>query len=221
MGEKKENVLKGIEIAMAELEETEFKRGVKKALDLKISPVDVVDSMGKGLEEVGTRYERKEYFLMELILAGNIANEALETLKPYFPSKGAGSMGKVVIGTVFGDLHTIGKGTVVAMLSSAGLTVIDLGEDVPAERFVNAVREERPDVLALSGLLTIVIEEMKKVIDELRNAGLREKVKVIVGGRPLTRELAEEIGADAYGRDAVDAVRIVKGLLEAKREEDA
>lgn len=216
MTEEKETVLSRIERAMADLKATEVKTGVKDALDLKISAVDIVDTMAKGLEEVGARYESREYFLIELILAGNIATEVLEMLKPHLSAEAVGHMGKVAIGTVSGDLHTIGKTIVIAMLQSAGFTVIDLGEDVPAERFLEAVKEEKVDVLALSGLLTIVIEEMRHVIDELRNAGLRDKVKVIVGGRPLKREIAEEIGADGYGRDAVDAVRLVKKLLGAK-----
>lgn len=210
-----ETVLGDIERAMADLEIASVKSGVKEALKSNISAMDIVNALGKGLKEVGVKYKKNEYFLMELLVSGNLATEILEMLKPYFSAeaKYVGGAGKVVIGTVSGDLHTIGKTIVVAMLQSAGFSVIDLGEDVPAERFVEAVKTKKSDVLALSGLLTIVIEEMQHVIEELENAGLRDKVKVIVGGRPLTNELAKEIGADGYGKDAIEAISLVKRLL--------
>lgn len=206
-----ESVLKDIQNATAELED--IKSLVNKALDLNVSPTDIVESVRKGLKEVGDRYERKEYFLMELVLAGSMASEVMDMLKPHFASASATSIGKVVIGTVAGDLHNIGKNIVIAMLTSVGFTVTDLGVDVSVERFLEAVEKEKPDILALSGLLTIVMDEMKRVIEKLKEAGLRDRVKVIVGGRPITKEFAKEIGADAYGRDAAEAVDISVRLL--------
>ena len=217
-----ETVLGDIERAMADLEIESVKSGVKEALKANISAMDIVNAIGKGLVEVGVRYEKNEYFLMELLVSGNLAIEILEMLKPYFPheDKYVGSAGKVVIGTVSGDLHTIGKNIVVVMMQSAGFSVLDLGEDVPAEKFVEAVKTQKFDVLALSGLLTIIIGEMRHVIEELENAGLRDKVKVIVGGRPLTNELAKEIGADGYGKDAIEAISLVKRLLKGNDQDE-
>jgi 5-methyltetrahydrofolate--homocysteine methyltransferase len=205
--------LKEIQNAISEITSVEnAKNLVIKALESGADPVDVVDSMGKGLEVVGEKYEKGEYFLSELIMAGILASEITNTLRPYL-AKTAKHFGKVVIGTVKGDLHDVGKNIVIAMLSSAGFEVIDLGIDVSPEKFVDAVKNEKPDILAMSCLLTIAMDEMQVVVEKLKEAGLRGNVKIIVGGRPITEEFAKKIGADAYGGNAVEAVKIAKALL--------
>ncbi|MFQ6075363.1 MAG: B12-binding domain-containing protein [Candidatus Bathyarchaeia archaeon] len=180
----------------------------RRALDAGAKPLDIVDAVSKGLNIVGDLYEKREYFLMELTLAGSTAAEIMNMIKPEFGESGMPVTGKVVIGTVFGDLHYIGKDIVIAMLESRGFSVTDLGVDVPTDRFLTAVKEIKPDVVAMSGLLTIVVEEMKKVIDALKREGLRGSVKVMIGGRAVSQEYADEIGADAFGANAVDAVRL-------------
>ncbi|MEM2915402.1 MAG: corrinoid protein, partial [Candidatus Bathyarchaeia archaeon] len=186
---------------------------VTEALDSGIDPVDVVNAMSKGLEIVGQKYETGEYFLSELIMAGVIATEITSILKPHLGKSTEKPIGKVVIGTVRGDLHDIGKNIVIAMLSSSGFSVVDLGIDVPCEKFVEAIEKERPDILAMSCLLTMGMDEMRKVIEELSRVGLRGNVKIMVGGRPITSEFAEKIGADAYGSNAAEAVKIAKLLV--------
>jgi len=209
-----QQILKEIQITVSELVGVEnIKSIVIKALSLGVNPVDVVDAVSKGLEEVGEKYEKGEYFLSELIMAGIMAGEITNTLKPHLEKLAEKPVGKVVIGTVKGDLHDIGKNIVIAMLSSAGFTIVDLGIDVPSEKFVEAVKEEKPDIVAMSCLLTIAIDEMRMVVNKLNEVSLRKTVKIMVGGRPITPEFAKEIGADAYGRDAVEAVKIAKALI--------
>jgi len=214
---KSQSALENVERGIVDLVTSEeLKARVKKALDAKADPIDVIGSIRKALDEVGERYEKKEYFLMELIVAGNLATEIMNILRPYFKADMQAPRGRVVIGTVQGDLHDIGKNLVAAMLTSLGYTVTDLGVDVKPEKFVEVVRNEKPQVVAMSGLLTVGLPYMKTTIDALKTAGLKDKVKTIVGGRPLTKEYAKEIGADAYGTDATEAVRIIGGWVESK-----
>ena len=176
----------------------------------------VMEGMARGMEVVGEKYERNEYFLAELIMAGETMKEGMKVLEPYLKAGELKKIGKVVIGTVRGDLHDIGKNIVATLLSAAGFDVIDLGVDVPPEKFVEAVKENSPDIVGMSALLTTTMVEMEDIIKELKKAGLRDKVKVIIGGAPITREYAEKIGADAAARDAVEGVNICKSWM-AKR----
>ena len=146
-------------------------------------------------------------------MGGIIGSEIISVLTPYLKSVETGRLGKVVIGTVKGDLHDIGKNLVISMLRSSGFEVSDLGIDVPAQRFIDAVKKEKPDILAMSCLLTMAMDEMKRVVEELKKHGLRDKIKVIIGGRPTSLELARQIGADAWGRDAIEAVKVAKTLI--------
>jgi corrinoid protein of di/trimethylamine methyltransferase len=214
MGVDVQRYLKDIQNVISELAGVEnVENIVIKALDSGVNPVDVMDAMSRGLEDVGEKYDRGEYFLSELIMAGIMANGIINILKPHLEKSAEKPAGKVVIGTVKGDLHDIGKNIVIAMLSSAGFRMVDLGIDVPSEKFVDAVKREKPDIVAMSCLLTIAMDEMRTVIDKLKEANLREDVKVMVGGRPITPQFAEEIGADAYGSNAVEAVKIAKALI--------
>lgn len=168
--------------------------------------VAVTQGMAKGMEIVGQKFEEGEYYLAELIVAADVMMKGMQVLEPYLKEKDRVPKGKVVLGTVKGDLHDIGKNLVSILLEGAGFTVIDLGIDVPVARFVEIVRAEKPDVLGLSALLSPCIAEMKRVIQALQEAGLRDTVKVIVGGATLTDEVAKQIGADYRAKDAVDGV---------------
>ena len=168
--------------------------------------VAVTQGMAKGMEIVGQKFEEGEYYLAELIVAADVMMKGMQVLEPYLKEKDRVPKGKVVLGTVKGDLHDIGKNLVSILLEGAGFMVIDLGIDVPEARFVEIVRVEKPDVLGLSALLSPCIAEMKRVIQALHEAGLCDTVKVIVGGATLTDEVAKQIGADYRAKDAVDGV---------------
>ena len=178
-----------------------------------ISPVKIMRSMTDGLTKAGRRYEEGEFFLSELIMSGIMAQEVSNMLKPHMSSSGAESLGRVVIGTVKGDIHDLGKNLVSMMLSSAGFEVADLGVDVPSERLVDAVWREKPAIVAMSCLLTTAMDEMKVTMNRLKEAGVREGVKVLVGGRPITMSFAEQIGADGYAEDAIQALSVAKSTV--------
>jgi len=186
-------------------------KACKDALEFGVPPYKaLVDGMARGMEIVGQKYEAGEYFLAELIMAGETTKEGLKILEPHLKAGDMKTAGRVVIGTVRGDLHDIGKNVVITLLKAAGFEVIDLGVDVPAEKFLEAVRERKPDILAMSALLTVTMTEMENVIKEIKKAGLRGEVKVIIGGAPITSEYAEKIGADAAAKDAVEGVNFCK-----------
>jgi 5-methyltetrahydrofolate--homocysteine methyltransferase len=186
--------------------------GVKKACEEAVSSgipayKAVLDGMAKGMEIVGQKYEDGEYFLAELIMAGETMKEGMTVLEPHLKAGDIKSAGKVVIGTVKGDLHDIGKNVVMTLLKAANFDVVDLGVDVSAEQFVEAVKKDSPDILAMSALLTTTMIEMEGIVKALQKAGLRKKVKIIIGGAPITPEYAKKIGADAAAKDAVEGVR--------------
>jgi corrinoid protein of di/trimethylamine methyltransferase len=182
-----------------------------------IDPLKAIEEgLAQGIREVGNKFANGEVFLPELIMAAETMKKALEILEPELKKKKKErkTLGKVLLGTVAGDIHSIGKTIVASMLSANGFEVYDIGEDVPAGKFVEKVKELKPDILGLSALLTTTLPEQKVVIETLKKEGLRDKVKVIVGGAPTSREWAKEIGADGYGADATEAVEVVKKLLE-------
>jgi methylmalonyl-CoA mutase cobalamin-binding domain/chain len=166
------------------------------------------------MDEVGRRYETNEYFLAELVLAGETMKDAFEVLKPHLATSDARDQTQIIAATVKGDNHDIGKNILSSMLLSAGIDVIDLGMDCPEEKIVQAVKDSGAKVVALSCLLTMTMREITAVDQALKDAGLRDQVKLIVGGAPLNMELAKELGADDYGDDAIDGVRRIKALLE-------
>jgi 5-methyltetrahydrofolate--homocysteine methyltransferase len=186
---------------------------VNAALAAGENPKDLLEALMNGLKSCGDHFEAGEYFLPELLGAGEAFKTGMAILAPKLSVGGLVSQGKVVLGTVQGDVHDIGKNLVGFMLSSAGFTVVDIGTDVSTEGFVQAVREHQPQVLGMSALLTTTMLGMGDVIKELKKQGLRDKVKVIIGGGPVSRKYAEDIGADAYGNDAAQAVGLVRSLL--------
>ena len=189
-------------------------RHIDAALNADISPEIILnEGMIAAMDEVGRLFEEGEYFVPEMLVSASAMKAGLTLLKPYLVQSNFEPLGVVVLGTVAGDLHDIGKNLVGMMLEGAGLSVIDLGTDVPAGRFVDVVRETDVDIIGLSALLTTTMPSIKATIDGLEEAGLRNKTKVIVGGAPLTLEFAEKIGADGYAPDASKSVALVKSLL--------
>jgi corrinoid protein of di/trimethylamine methyltransferase len=184
------------------------------AIDAGIAPMDLISgSMVPAMDEVGRLFEEEEYFVPELLLAGRAMKSAMELLRPLMVASGEKMSARVVIGTVKGDLHDIGKNIVASMLEGSGFEVIDLGADVSPEKFVFAVEQRKPEFVCLSALLTVTMPAMKTTIDALESAGLRTKVKVLIGGAPVTMEYAKEIGADGYSENANGAVGLVRKLL--------
>jgi corrinoid protein of di/trimethylamine methyltransferase len=184
------------------------------ALAAKTDASELVQKyMIPAMDEVGRRFECNEYFVPELLIAARAMKTALELITPHLVASGAQPMGRVVIGTVQGDLHDIGKNLVASMLEGGGFQVIDLGVDVPAEKFVEAAKEKDGTILALSALLTTTMTMMKNVIDALDKAGIRSKVKVMVGGAPITQQYANEIGADGFSDNASAAVAVARKLV--------
>ncbi len=194
----------------------QIRNAIDEKLEADINPLDILTALNQALEKVGNRYEEGEFFLSELIMAGYLASEISKKLKPLMKDVAKQSQGKMVIGTVKGDIHDIGKNIVIMMLDAAGFDVIDLGVDVPTEKFVEAVKTETPQILGLSALLTSTMHEIKPIIDALYEQGLREKVKVVVGGRPITQEFVTEVGADGFAEDSIKAIQLVRDLIESE-----
>jgi 5-methyltetrahydrofolate--homocysteine methyltransferase len=185
----------------------------KEALAAGVAPLDLITNyMSPAMDEVGRRFEREEYFVPELLLSGRAMKGALELLQPLLAASGVALAGRVVIGTVKGDLHDIGKNLVASMLQGAGFEVFDLGADVAPEKFVAAVQEHKANLVCLSALLTVTMPAMRDVVDALKSASLRDNVRVMIGGAPVTSDFAREIGADAYGENASVAVTIARQL---------
>ncbi len=184
------------------------------AIAAGVPPMALIqESMVPAMEEVGRLFQCDEYFVPELLLAGRAMKGSLELLKPLLAASGERMAVRVVIGTVKGDLHDIGKNIVASMLEGGGFEVIDLGIDVSPQAFVAAVEKRKPHVVCMSALLTVTMPAMKTTIDALQTAGLRTQVKVLIGGAPVSPQYAKEIGADGYSQDAAGAVTLVKSLL--------
>ena len=188
----------------------------QEALAENLDPqVLINEAMIPAMNEAGAKFECEEYFVPELLLAARAMKSSLALLRPLLAERGAQPVGRVVIGTVKGDLHDIGKNLVSSMLEGGGFEVIDLGADVGADKFVAAVREKSPHLVCMSALLTVTMPAMKTTIQALREAGVRQNVKVMVGGAPVTPEYASEIGADGYADNASTAVKKARQLVAA------
>lgn len=186
----------------------------EQALQEGADPVKLVDEyMIPAMNEVGRRFETNEYFVPELLISARAMKAALELVRPLLAARGAKPLGTVAVGTVKGDLHDIGKNLVAAMFEGGGFEVIDLGVNVPPEKFIAAVNEKGAHIVAMSALLTTTMPAMKSTIDALTQAGVRDKVKVLVGGAPITQKYATDIGADGYSDNAVGAVSVAKQAL--------
>ena len=203
--------------AILEFDEEKLLKEVKEALDSGLDPVKVLEEgVAAGLRKVGELFEKGELFLMHVVVAAEAAKKAIEELiEPKIMEKGEKrkGLGKVVIGTVAGDIHDIGKNIVAAMLTAAGFEVYDLGKDVPVEKFIEKAREVQADIIAASALLSTSMPVQREIVKALEEASLKGRIKVMVGGAPVTEEWAREIGADGYGADAVEAVEVAKKLV--------
>ncbi len=184
------------------------------AVDEGVAPEEIIDQgLIAGMNVVGVKFKANEFYVPEVLIAARAMHGGMDIVKPLLADASASSKGKVVIGTVKGDLHDIGKNLVAMMLEGGGYEVVDLAVDVPPEKFIEAVKTEGVDVIALSALLTTTMPGMKDTIDAVAAAGLTGKVKVIIGGAPVTQNYADEIGADGYAPDAASAVDLVAELL--------
>ena len=187
---------------------------VQKALDDGIQPSEILtNGLIEGMSIVGVKFKNNEIYVPEVLIAARAMQAGMDILRPFLTASGVKPIGKVVIGTVKGDLHDIGKNLVKMMMQGAGLEVIDLGVDVSPEKFVNAAKENNADIVALSALLTTTMPGMKNVITALKEAGIRDKVKVMIGGAPVTQNYADEIGADGYARDAASAAEMARQFV--------
>lgn len=192
------------------------KRFVQESLDAGISPQEIImDSMIPAMDEAGRRFEAHQFFVPQLMIAARAMKEALAILSPLLAATGTEPVAKVVIGTVMGDMHDIGKNLVASMLEGAGFKVIDLGVNVAPEKFLNALRENQAEILCMSALLTTTMPAMRKTIEALNSAEMRDSVKVMIGGAPVTQAYADEIGADGYSANANAAVALARRLMTA------
>ena len=188
----------------------------QQALAEGIDPLKLVNEyMVPAMAEVGRRFECSEYFVPELLISARAMKAALDLIRPLLTARGDRPAGRVAIGTVKGDLHDIGKNLVAAMLEGGGFEVIDLGSDVAPDRFVDAVKTRGVNIVCLSALLTVTMPSMKTTIQALKDAGVRDRVKVLIGGAPVTRHYADEIGADGYGETATAAVALAREMTHA------
>lgn len=187
---------------------------VKQALEEKQTPREILESgLIKGMNVIGVKFKNNEVYVPEVLIAARAMHAGMDVLRPKLVETGVKNIGTVVIGTVKGDLHDIGKNLVKMMLEGAGFEVVDLGVDISSEKFVEAVKEHQPNIVGMSALLTTTMVNMPEVIKALEAAGIRDKVKIMIGGAPVTQNYAEQIGADAYSPDAASAVEDAKTII--------
>ncbi len=201
--------------AIVEIEEEEALSLVKEMLKAGKDPVDILATCREGVELIGQRYEEGEYFMPELIMTGEIMSEISELTRDRLEEQQTGEdfLGRVLIGTVEDDIHDIGKNIVTFMLEINGFEVIDLGVDVPAGDFVSAIEDHKPDIVGMSALLTLAFDQMKGTVEEIEEAGLRDDVKIMIGGAPINEEIREYTEADGWADDAVEAVGLAKNWV--------
>ena len=201
---------------LSDLKEPEALAFVEKALGEGIDPVELLGDAKEGMNIVGQNFSSGEYFIPDLVFSGEILKGIVKRLEPHLKNKEGEEgkrLGKVVIGTVAGDIHDIGKDLVVFMLDVSGFEVVDLGIDVPVQKFVDTIKETGAKVVGLSGFLTLAFDSMKETMEAIKSAGLRDKVKVMIGGGQITEEIRKYTDADAYGKDAMAAVQLAQGWI--------
>ncbi len=201
---------------LIDLDIDEISNVVNETLEEGVGPEEIVSALSEAMLKVGKLYEEKEYYLPELVLAGETMEEAMQIIRPKLTEAEVKHKGKVVAATVKGDLHDIGKNIVVTMLTAAGYEIIDLGKDVDAKTIAESVKEKEADIVALSALLTMTVTEIENVVKELKEMGIRDKVTIICGGAPLNQELAEKLGADIACDDAVEGIEVCDKIMAKK-----
>jgi 5-methyltetrahydrofolate--homocysteine methyltransferase len=204
--------------AIADMKEQEAMNLARELLDRGENPQAILDAGSKAMTLIGERYDAGEYFLPELILAGDMMKQLGELVKPKLGGGAAKAepLGKIVIGTVAGDIHDIGKDVVAFMLEVSNFEIHDLGVDVSESTFVDRIGEVKPDVVGMSGFLTLAFDQMKNTVEAIKKAGMRDQVKIMIGGSIMNEEAAEYTGADAYGADATTAVKLAKSWTGGK-----
>jgi 5-methyltetrahydrofolate--homocysteine methyltransferase len=213
-----EDILKNIQVVLAKGDRNGVARLTREALDKGLSvKVILEEGLIKSMSAIGEKFKCNEIFIPEVLIAAKAMHAGIAILEPHFTACGIKSAGKVVIGTVKGDLHDIGKNIVSMMLKGACFEVVDLGIDVPPGKFLEIVQTKSPDIIAMSSLLTTSMGSMKETIKVLKESGLRDKVKIIIGGAPVTQSYADSIGADSYAKDAATAVDKAKELINLTR----
>ena len=201
---------------LSDLKEPEALAFVEEALGKGVDPVDLLGESQEAMKIVGQRFAEEKYFIPDLVFSGEILKRIVKMLEPHLKAKKgeeAERQGKVIIGTVEGDIHDIGKDLVVLMLDVSGFEVTDLGIDVPVQKFVDTIKETGSTVVGLSGFLTLAFDSMKETVDAIKDAGLRDQVKIMVGGGQIDEQVRGYTGADAYGKDALEAVALAKGWI--------
>ena len=211
----KEELLSEIKSALVEFEVDLLKVKAQEALDQGVDAEEIISVLSEGMDVVGEKYQAGEYFVTSLIIAGETMKEALEVLEPHLCGQGGAKRGKIVMATVAGDIHDIGKNIFTTLMGTAGFDVIDMGVDVSAEAIVVAVREHSPNILGLSALLTTNLEQFPLIVELLEKEGLRSMVKIVVGGATVTDEFAKGAGVDALAKSAVEGVNICKAWVRA------
>jgi len=207
------SLLDKIRLDLFNYDEKAIKADVEKALEEGSSPLEVIDVLSGCMREIGDKFARLELFLTDLMMAGDTMKVALEILLPKIPKEKISTKGKIVIGTVKGDIHDIGKNIVSAMLTASGFEVYDIGKDVSASKFLEEAEKVKADIIGASALMTTTMPALKDLIDYIKAKNLRNKYKIIIGGGPVTKEYAEEIGADAYAENAVEAIKVIENLI--------
>ncbi len=199
--------------AIINLDEPDALKKAGEQLDAGVDPVEILEKCREGMSIVGERFETGEFFLSEMIMAAEIFTQIMDSIRLQLRRSVTENVGRIVIGTVEGDVHDIGKNIVIALLEAEGFEVVDLGVDVPPQRFVEAIREHEPDIVGMSSLLTVAIESTKRTVDAIAEAGLRDRVKIIVGGGRMDGHAMEYIRPDAATDNAAQGVRLCKQLL--------
>jgi corrinoid protein of di/trimethylamine methyltransferase len=211
-----EDLLQRVSDQIVTYDADKLAESVKNALDHNVPSYEIVSAMSRGMQIVGHKFEEREYFLPDLLMAAEAMKSAMDVLEPYITADKTTSIGKVLIGTVEGDIHDIGKNIVIIFLKSAGFDVHDLGTDVPVKRFIEEAKAVNPDILGMSGLLSTSLSIMGEVIEALKKEGLRDGVKVLLGGSPVTDEFGKRVGADATTNEALSGIRIMEKWMEEK-----
>jgi 5-methyltetrahydrofolate--homocysteine methyltransferase len=207
-------ILKEIAVNVENGDSVSVKELTKTALSQKIAAEEILnDGLVNGMDVIGIKFKNNEVFIPEVLIATRAMKAGMDIIRPHFTEEGNKSKGKIVIGTVKGDLHDIGKKIVCMILESEGFEVVDIGIDVPKEKFLTSIKKENPDIIGMSALLTTTMAYMREVIDAVEEAKLKQNVKIIIGGAPVTQSFADEVKADGYAPEAASAAELVKYLL--------
>ena len=207
-------ILKEITVNVEKGDSATVKELTKTALSQKIAAEEILNyGLVKGMDAIGIKFKKNEIFIPEVLIATRAMKAGMDIIRPYFSEEKTESKGKIVIGTIKGDLHDIGKKIVCMILEGEGFEVVDIGIDVPKEKFLTSIKKENPDIIGMSALLTTTMTYMREVIEAVEKAKLKQNVKIIIGGAPITQSFADEIKVDGYAPDGVSAVKLVKNLL--------